>query len=487
VGLASNSRLSLFQNELDLGRKISVSDITIKIADESSALAFRTKIELTEPLDKLGVSVHETAPILNGKSDSLLIKSLASAIKESTLAVPVDIADPQSVQSTWEALCGAVRPRMQVSVPVSTVQMEYMCHKKPAAMLQTISELVAKCKSLCADVEFIAGDFGRSDRDFLMQTLKAATDAGATQITVCDTAGNLFPEEFYDAVKLIREAVPEGVRLGVWCSNELYMADSSAIAAVRAGADEIKAAAFDKSNVSIKRFCRILEAKKDICKAESSVNTTEINRIIAQIKMLCKAKKGCCPALPSQNSEDSDALALTAHDDQASVMKVVSKLGYDLSEEDAAKVYETFLRLASKNDVVEAKELDAIVASVAFQAPARYKLDSYVINSGNVISATCHMRLLKDDNLLESVVVGDGPVDAAFHALEKLIDRKYELDDFQIQAVTEGREAMGEAVVRLRYAGKVFSGRGISTDIVGSSIMAYINAINKIVYEEEQV
>lgn len=468
-------------------RKISVSDITIRIADENNALAFRTKIELAKLLDKLGVSVIETGPILNGKSDSLLIKSLASAVKESTLAVPVDIADAQSVETTWEALNGAVRPRMQVSVPVSTVQMEYLCHKKPAAMLQTISDLVAKCKALCPDVEFIAGDFGRSDREFLMQTVKAATDAGATQITVCDTAGNLFPEEFYDAVKLIREAVPEGVRLGVWCSNELFMADSSAIAAVRAGADEIKAAAFDKSTVSLKRFCRILEAKKDICKAQSGVNTTEINRVIAQIKMLCEAKKGRPAGLPSKNSEDNDALQLTVHDDMASVMKVVSKLGYDLSEEDAVKVYETFLRLASKNEIVEAKELDAIVASVAFQAPAKYKMESYVINSGNVISATCHLRLRKDDDLLESVCVGDGPVDAAFQAIEKLVDRHYELDDFQIQSVTEGREAMGEAVVRLRYEGKVFSGRGISTDIVGSAIMAYLNAVNKIVYEEEQI
>ena len=468
-------------------RKISVSDITMKLADEGDALAFRTKIELAKLLDRLGVSVIETAPVLNGKSDSLLIKSLASAITRSTLAVPVDISDPQSVRTTWEALCGAVSPRMQVSVPISTVQMEYMCHKKPAAMLQMISDLVAECRSLCADVEFIAGDFGRCDREFLMQAVKAAVDAGATQITVRDPSGNLFPEEFYDAVKLIRDAVPESVRLGVWCSNDLFMADSSGIAAVRAGADEIKTAAYDKSTVSLKRFSRILEAKKDICQAESGVNITEINRVVAQIKMLCEAKKHRPAGVAARLSEESDALQLTIHDDKAAVMKVVSKLGYDLSDEDTDKVYEAFLRIASKNDVVEAKALEAIVASVAFQAPAKYKVESYVINSGNIISATCHLRLRKDDELLESVCVGDGPVDAAFQAFEKLIDRKYELDDFQIQAVTEGREAMGEAVVRLRSGGKLFSGRGISTDIVGSAIMAYISAVNKIVYEEEQI
>lgn len=135
---------------------------------------------------------------------------------------------------------------------------------------------------------------------------------------------------------------------------------------------------------------------------------------------------------------------------------------------------------------MEGKELDAIVASVAFQVPATYYLESYVINTGNVITATCHLKLRKGDSVLESVCVGDGPVDASFVAIEKVIGRHFELDDFQVRSVTEGREAMGETVVRLRSGGKVFSGRGLSTDIVGSSIMAFLNAVNKIAYEEDE-
>ena len=133
--------------------------------------------------------------------------------------------------------------------------------------------------------------------------------------------------------------------------------------------------------------------------------------------------------------------------------------------------------LIEKKDV-SAKELDAIIASVALQVPSTYQLESYVINSGNVITATCHIMLKKGDAVMESVCVGDGPIDAAFLAIEKVIGRHYELDDFQIQSVTEGREAMGETVVRLRFEGKIYSGRGISTDIVGSSIDAYLNAVN---------
>ena len=144
-------------------------------------------------------------------------------------------------------------------------------------------------------------------------------------------------------------------------------------------------------------------------------------------------------------------------------------------------MYDAFVSVASKKESVSAKELDVLIAASALQVPPAYRLESYMINASNVIAATSHIRLKKDGQILEGICGGDGPIDASFLAIA---GTHYELDDFQIRAVTEGREAMGEAVVRLRSNGKLYSGRGISTDIVGSSIMAYINAINKIVYEE---
>ena len=131
-------------------------------------------------------------------------------------------------------------------------------------------------------------------------------------------------------------------------------------------------------------------------------------------------------------------------------------------------------------------ELDAIVAGTAMQGPSTYKIINYVINSGNIITATANILLEKDGESKRGVGTGDGPIDAAFAAIEMIIGHRYELDDFQIQSVTEGREAMGETVVRLRWEGKLYSGRGISTDIIGSSIRAYVSAVNKIIYEEEE-
>lgn len=467
-------------------RKISIADITMKQASDKAgyAFSFREKIELAKQLDKLGLSVIEMGPIADGKTDSLLVKSLASTVKNSSVAVPLNIFEADTVDTTWNALKGAAHPRLQISVPVSTVQMEYFCHKKPAALVEMIASLTAKCRALCDNVEFIAEDFGRSDKDFLWQAIDSAVKNGASIVTVCDAAGDLLPDEFFDLVKQVKEHLPENVKLGVRCSNEFYLADSCAISAVRAGADEIKTAPFGNFTVSLERFVKILNAKEALTNACCDVRATELQHGVSQIKRLCQTNRSKPTSFSTVVSSDRADIRLTIHDSKEAVVKAVKSLNFDLTEEDEQNVYDAFVRVASKNETVGSKELDAIVASVAFQVPPTYKLESYVINSGNVITATCHIMLKKGDAVMESVCVGDGPIDAAFLAIEKVIGRHYELDDFQIQSVTEGREAMGETVVRLRFEGKIYSGRGISTDIVGSSIDAYLNAVNKIAFEE---
>ena len=448
------------------------------------AFSFREKIELAKMLDRLGLSVIETGPIADGKTDSLLIKSIASAVQNGAVAVPLNIAEADTVETTWNALKSAAHPRLQISVPVSTVQMEYFCHKKPAAVLELIGKLTKSCRDLCADVEFVAEDFGRADKDFLPQAVKAAVDNGATIVTVCDAAGNLLPEEFFEMVKQVKALLPDGVKLGVRCSNEFYLADSCAIAAVRAGADEIKTAPFGNFTVSLERFVKILNVKADVCGVCCDVRATELHHGVEQIKRLCQTNRSKPTSFSNLSPADRADSQLTIHDSKETVIEAVKSLNFELTDEDAQNVYDAFLKVAESNEVVGSKELDAIVATVAFQVPPTYKLGSYVINSGNQISATCHITLKKGDQVLDSVCVGDGPIDAAFQAIDKVIGHHYELDDFQIQSVTEGREAMGETVVRLRSEGKIYSGRGISTDIVGSSIAAYINAVNKIAFEE---
>ena len=468
--------------------EVRISDVTMKQAGKGFSLSFKEKLELSKLLDKLGVSVIELEGIQQTKIDSLRIKSVASAVKNSIVAVPVEL-NRESVQMTWNALKEARHPRLQVVASVSPVQMEYIFHKKPDAMLAAISDTVKVCREVTENVEFIADDATRSDEKFLYSAVEAAIAAGAKTITVCDTAGTMLPDEFAAFVDTLYENIPalRDVTLGISCSNALAMADACAIAAIRCGAREIKAAAYQMDNISLADISRVLAAKGDACGVYSSVRTTEMKRAINQIIWMCETGRSKNSPFDNGVHDLEDGFVLTNHDDMHAVLKAVEKLGYDLSEEDGANVWAAFQSIAARKEEISSKELDTIVASAAMQVPATYVLESYVITSSNIISAVAHIKMRKGDQILEGLTPGDGSIDAAFLALEQIVGCRYELDDFQIQSVTEGREAMGETLVKLRSNGKLYSGRGISTDIVGASIQAYINALNKIVFEEAEV
>lgn len=470
-------------------QEVRISDITMKQTEKNAdfTLTFKEKLELSKLLDRLGASVIEIEGIEQTKIDSLRIKSIAANVKNGILAVPVKHCE-ENIEATWNALKEARRPRLQVVAPVSSVQMEYIFGKKPAQVLESIQKTIEACRKYTDEVEFIADDATRSDGQFLFKALELAIDSGAKTITVCDTAGAMLPDEFASFIESLYENVPKlkTVSLGVSCSNELSMADACAVAAVLKGATEIKAAAYCINSVSLPNIARVLTAKGNANGVYCSVITTEMNRIIRQIEWMCKTDRSKSSPFDNGVQEDTGELKLSCHDDMVAVTKAIETLGYDLSEEDNVKVWEAFSRIASRKEFVSYKELDAIVASAAMQVPPTYKIESFVVNTGNNINAMAHMKLKRDDKILEGVSLGDGCIDAVFLSIEQIIGKHYELDDFQIQAVTEGREAMGQTVVKLRSNGKIYSGRGISTDIVGASVHAYINALNKIVFEEEQ-
>ncbi|MBO7302851.1 MAG: hypothetical protein J6U68_01555, partial [Clostridia bacterium] len=448
--------------------------------------SFKEKIELAKLLDKLGVDFIELEGIKNPRIDALQIKSIVSAVSNSRISVPVELTNAESLERTWNALKDAKNPRLQVCAATSPVQIEYLFHKKPEAMLEAIKKTVADCKALCSDVEFVAEDATRSENAFLADAVTAAIESGATTVTLCDTAGTMLPSEFAKFIRAQYEAIPslKDVTLGVRCSNDIAMADACAVIAATEGAGQIRAVSHAPAEASVENVTRIFTAKSDMIGATVGVNATQLSRISAQINKLYKTGK---TDIASVGGSSDDESFLTVHDTAEAVTAATVKLGYDLSSEDVEKVYTAFKQIAEKKEKVSFRELDAIVASSAMQVPSTYKLDTYVITSGNTISATAHIKLTKNDSTVEGVYIGDGSIDAAFQAIEKITGCHYELDDFQLQAVTEGREAMGQTIVKLRAGGKVYSGSGISTDIVGAGIQAYLSALNKIVYEEEEI
>ena len=364
--------------------------------------------------------------------------------------------------------------------------MEYFCRRKPPAVLELIEGLVKKAVATGAEVEFVAEDATRAETPFLIKAINTAIDNGAKIITLSDVAGKMIPEEFSAFISETIQSVSalDSIKIAVECSNELSLALANVAAVINTSISEVKCVACGGNTLSVSDFTKFVSTRGLELGIESSIRTTEIRRLVSQIDWIINAKKEL-----SKSSEDSTAengIVLRAGDDIGTVTAAVAKLGYELSEEDAARVYEEFCRVAEKKDV-ESAELDAIVASAALQVAPTYILKSYVINSGNVINSTAQITLEKAGETYTGVCVGDGPIDAAFLAIEQILGHHYELDDFQIKAVTEGRQALGSALVKLRSGAKVYSGNGISTDIIGASIRAFINALNKIVYEENQI
>ncbi len=452
----------------------------IKIADatlcrENSQFSFKEKIEIARQLEKLNVDVIEFPEIANTKVDTLLIKTVSSFVKNSVISVAAGIG-ADSTDNAIASVMGAKMAQIRVEVPVSPVGMEYICHKKPDKMLLHIENTIKTAKASISNVEFCAVDATRAERDFLKTAIDTAIAAGATSIAVCDSAANMMPDDFAAFAAEISADI--SVPVGVKCDNTNGMATASAVLAVKSGVDFVKTAV-DGNTVPLDIFADMIKNCGNDYDFGCGIKTTELHRIINQIRWV----SGNSQNTATIKSADESGIHLDKNDDIDMVSSAAAKLGYDLSEEDKAKVFEEFQRVASKKNVGY-KELEAIIASVALQVPATYTLVNYVINSGNIIPASAQITIKKGDEQIQGVCIGDGPIDAAFLAVEQIIGHHYELDDFQIQSVTEGKEAMGSAIVKLREGGKLYSGNGISTDIISASIRAYINAVNKIVYEE---
>lgn len=312
--------------------------------------------------------------------------------------------------------------------------------------------------------------------------MRRALEAGAGTVILADEAGEMLPDEFGAFVKSLYLSVPElhDCHVGVSCGNRLHMAVGCAFEAVRAGAVELCVRAADEEAVELYPMAELFAARGETYGVASAIDRTALRRACERIASFGDVRK--TREEPPVSMPETVSLKQGASIGEVSHAARV--LGYDLSDEDLARVYESFGALAAKKPV-SARELDAIIANAALQVPPTYRLVSYVVNSGNIIAATAHIVLTRNGESVQGLSSGDGPIDAALMAIEKIIGHHYELDDFQLQSVTSGREAMGEALVKLRDGGKLYSGRGISTDIVGASIRAYLNALNKIVYREK--
>ena len=463
-------------------RKIYVADYTLaQLAKErKNPLLFREKIAIASAVDSMGADTIELAPVSNFKEDKIICKTISAAVKNAALAIPAG-STAEDIDKAWECVCFAAKPVLQIVLPLSTVTMEYTYHLKAPKMMALVEQLIKHAKEKCDNVEFVVLDATRAEEDVLEQTLKKAEALGVSAVTLCDDAGNLFPADFAGFVRKVKGYL--GIPVYVRVSGALFMETATAFECLIAGADGVKAVVEGHTQLKLNKIAAVLAAKGESCGICTDLDE---KRIHSDVKTL--TEKVNSTEIEDNGAESKSGVDIYLSGDSTLEMISASaeKLGYTLTEEDAGNVLRGLRRVCEKKSGIGSTEFEALIASYAMQAPSTYHLKYYTATSSNLTSAMANVVITKDTDIeISGTGIGDGPIDAAFGAIEQGIGHHYELDDFKIQTVTQGKESLGSALIKLRHNGKIYSGNGISTDIVGSCIRAYINALNKIVYDED--
>ena len=463
-------------------RKILFSDFTLKNinSERKNPLLFREKVDIATAVDALGVDVIELDAVRKFKEDRIICKTISAAVKNAAIAIPAGTT-VEEIGEAWECVSTAKTPVLQIILPLSTVQMEYTFHLKAPKMMGLIESLVKAAKEKCENVEFVAVDATRAEPEVLKEALTLAVNCGATAVTLSDDAGTLFPTEFAEFVKGVKEYVTVPVFVKV--NARLFMETATAFESIKAGADGVKAVIDAKDQLKIHRIASVIAQKGESFGVSTSLDPLRIRTDVRSLSAKVNTPEN---EAPEEDKKENIDILLDGNSTIEKISDEALRLGYTLTEEDAGNVLRGLKRVCEKKSSVGAREFEALIASYAQQAPSTYHLETYTATSNNHSPAVAYVELSKGGEMrIEGTGVGDGPVDAAFSAIEQGIGYHYELDDFQINTVTQGKESLGSALIKLRNNGKLYSGNGISTDIVGACIRAYVNALNKIVYDED--
>jgi 2-isopropylmalate synthase len=503
--------------------KVIIFDTTLRDGEQSPGMSMnlREKIEMAKQLERMGVDVIEAGFASSSPEDFGSVKSIADTIRNCTVT-SLARASVSDIDAVWDAVKGAANPRIHLFLATSDLHMEYKLKMSRDEVLEAAAEMTKRAAGYCPDIQFSAEDATRSDMDFLEQVVRAVIKAGATTINLPDTVGYTTPDEHEAFFREIRRRVPEldGIVASAHCHDDLGLAVANSLAAVRGGARQVECTINGigerAGNAALEEIIMALYVRKNQFGVIANIDTTEIVKSSSLLTRITGVKVQPNKAIVGDNAFAHEAgihqhgvlakaetyeimtpasvglkesnLVLGKHSGKHAFRDRVNELGYSLSDAELAEAFKRFKILADRKKRVYDKDIEAIVAKESVQVPKTFSLGSYVINSGNTITATATVSMFRDGKQTEKVSRGSGPIDAAFKAINKIVGRQLELDDYQINAISEGEDAQGDARVVLKSEkGRTFSGRGLSTDIIEASVMAYINAVNKIYDHEKDV
>jgi 2-isopropylmalate synthase len=527
---------------------VKIFDTTLRDGEQSpgATMTSAEKLEVARALARLGVDIIEAGFPAASPDDLEAVSRIALEVGrppkgEESVKVPVIAglarANKTDIDKAWQAVQGAAHPRIHTFLATSPIHMQYKLKMDPEEVVDRVREMVAYARSLCADVEFSPEDAGRSDPKFLYLVLGEAIKAGATTLNIPDTVGYTTPEEFgalIDGIMHNTSGMHEGITVSVHCHDDLGLATANTLAGIRAGARQaevtINGIGERAGNTSLEEVVMALRTRHPVFGLETGIDATQISRISKLVSnytgIVVQPNKAIVGAnafaheagihqdgmlknqqtyeimRPEDVGVNQTHLVLGKHSGRHALRSRLAEMGHALDEVELDKAFARFKELADRKKVITDADLEALIADEFYQPLSVYVLDGLQVTCGTMGMPTATVRLKGPNGKVHvQASMGTGPVDATYKAINEIVDTPNTLLEFNIHAITEGIDALGEVTVRVQgrnghqtmdaqkeqaYS-RIYGGHGADTDIIVASAKAYINALNKLIISQTEL
>ena len=503
-------------------RKVDIFDTTLRDGEQSPGCSLNgaEKLEIAHQLARLGVDVIEAGFAASSPGDFAAIKAIAEQVRGPVITA-LARGVKEDIDAVAEAVSPAEHPRIHIVVSASNIHLERKMRKSKDAVLQMGIDSVRYARNLCGEVEYSTEDASRADLDYLCRTLEEVIKAGATVVNIPDTVGFAVPGEWYETFSAVMHRVPniDKVKISVHCHDDLGMAVANSLEAIRAGAQQVEGC-FNgigerAGNASLEEIIMAIHMRPDYYNACTNINLKEIYRTCQLIANrmgmpiprnkaivggnafahssgihqdgILKDRKNYEIISPELIGLTSSDIVLTARSGRAALNFRLSALGYQLSQEELNAMYQRFLAVADLKKEVFDEDLRAIMNSEVVHMTETFKLVRIEASTATLKEyrgkAGATVMLSHNGELRTGAARGNGQVDAAYKAVDQVTGFSVQLEDYSVRSVTGDTDAMAEATVKVRDGDRHVIGRAVTTDVIEASVMAYVNAMNKIVEE----
>ncbi len=494
-------------------RKIYIFDTTLRDGEQSPGctMNLRDKLMVAELLESMRVDIIEAGFAIASQGDFESVKAIAELVKNSSVA-SLCRALEKDIDRAWEAVSGAVRPRIHTFLATSPIHMSAKLQMTPDQVYERSIAMVKYARNLCSEIEFSLEDSSRSERPFIYKVVEGVIAAGATTVNIPDTVGYAVPTEYGALIRDIFANVPniDKARISVHCHDDLGLSVANSLAAVEAGASQVECTINGigerAGNAALEEIVMALKTRHEHYQAYTDIDTTKIYAASRCVTNVTGSKVQANKAIVGENAFAHEAgihqhgmmanpltyeimtpesiglprnkMILGKHSGKHAFERRLDELGFHLDADRVSELFAQFKSLADRKKTVSDADLEALAHNITTGFKGMAKLDRFSVIASNAITPVSTVRLYVGDELIEKVAAGDGPINASFRAICEILNVECSLEDYQLSAITEGMDAQCKASVRVRFEDRTYHGSGISTDIVEASILAYLQAIN---------